>query len=388
MNGNGVTTGKYGNRDSGIEILKIIAMFLIVLNHCVMSITEASGVLPSADCIIDINSGSTVLSTIIISILRSTGCVGNDIFVACSAWFLIGSKGNGRRKALFLILETWIMSVIIFFVTLAFGCDLDRDSTLKQFFPVGNSNNWFVTCFILLMLIYPLLNKLIEWMSQKALLAATLVMIVLYSIFNFFRPWFFDYGPYFVSELVIWIMIYFIIAYIKLYMKDISASTGANIACLLIGLFGHAAVVVINNFAGLWIPMFAGRGLYYVYSGSPFILLLVVGALNLAKRGTFRCRFINYVSGLSLLTYIIHENYILRYNYRPWIFYYIYETFGYEHVILWLLLATLAIFVAALLISAAFKETIERLVRRLSDWLYGLLSRVYHKLESKLLKLH
>ena len=381
-------TGKYARRESGIELLKIIAIFLIVVNHVIQSLTEVSTALPNADYVINITSNTTSIQTLLIAILRSTGCIGNDIFVICSAWFLIDSRRCDKRKVSFLVCNVWTVSVLILLVTLALGCHPDRDTILKQLFPTSNGNNWFITCYILLFLIHPLLNKVIDSLDRRRLLSIACLMVFLYAIVNYFRPWFFDYAPFYMNDLIVWIMMYFALAYIKKYMPDFCGNTRANVIGLLIGIFGQAAMTVLSDVAGLKFGTLADRLLYFNYGGSPFIILLAICAFNLARKLTFRSSFINYISSLSLLIYIIHENYILRGYYRPWIFYYIYNNFGYRVVVLWVLAAAATIFVAAIIVSAIYNQTIERLVRPVSRRIYDLLAKIWNWLSGKLLKLH
>ncbi|MGI6071716.1 MAG: acyltransferase family protein [Lachnospiraceae bacterium] len=375
-------------RLSGVELLKITAILLIVLNHCIQSLTQVYPGLPSNDYVLDINSITTNPLNLLLAILRSAGCIGNDIFVACSAWFMVGRKKNDKRKVSFLIINTFTVSVLIFAITYILGCDLDRDATLLQFFPTSNGNNWFVTCYVLLLFLYPVLNRIIETMSQRALLGTTLLLTFLYSVVNYFRPWFFVGNPFYSMDLIVWITIYFLVAYMKLYLKDFSKNIRANIIMCIIGLLGQGLMITGLNLAGLKIDLLQGKLMYFNYGGSPFIIMLAMGSLNIALSLKFRSRFINYISGLSLLIYIIHENFIIRNVYRPWIFYFIHERFGYDYILLWLLAVTAAIFIAAVLLAALYNISLERLVRRFSDRLYLWGSKLYHKLADALLKLH
>ena len=377
----------FAARQSGIELLKIIAILLIVLNHMVQTLTETNGLMPDTSYVVDICSNTTNIQTLILAILRSSGCVGNDIFVICSAWFLLDSSRCDKRKVSFLICNVWTVSVLIFFITLALGCDLDRDSTLKQFFPIGNSNNWFITCYILFFLIHPLLNRLIRDMSQKALLSVAAAMAFLYAIVNYFRPWFFNYAPYFMNDLIVWIMMYFVLAYVKLYLTDFQKNTRANAIGLLIGILGQALMIVLTNEAGLRISMLANKLQYWNYGGSPFIIMTAICSFNLMRRIQWKSRLVNFISGLSLLIYVIHENYIIVYNYRPWIFDYIHKTFGYDHIVLWVILLVPAIFILAAIISALYSVTIERLVKIVSDKIYDFLFKIWERASAAFMKL-
>lgn len=382
------TSVRQSERESGIELLKIIAMLLIVLNHLIQSLTEVNLNMPFSDYVLDINSSTTNLANLLLAVLRISGCLGNDLFVVCSAWFFLNSKGSSKKKVVFLIIDIWAVSVLIFAVTYLCGCDLDRDETLKQFFPTANANNWFLTCYILFYLIHPFLNKIIYELKKQTMLITTLTLVLLYSLLNFFRPWFFNGNLFYMTDLIVWIMIYFVVAYMKLYAADAAASPMINVISLIIGLAGQALCTCAINLMGLKWDMFNGKLLYFNYGGSPFVILTALAALNLVRHMHFKNRFINYISGLSLLIYLIHENVIIAFQYRPYIFIYIYQHFGYSHILLWLFAVLIAYFIVSVIAAFIYRQTVERLVRPVSDKVYVWLKALYEKIEKGLMKIH
>lgn len=379
---------KRSKRISGIELLKIIAMALIVLNHMIQSLTEANPNMPQIGYALDINSSTTSIVNLLLAILRISGCLGNVIFVVCSAWFFLDSNTSSKKKVIFLVLDIWTISVMIFGITYLCGLDLDRDDSLKQFFPTANGNTWFLTCYILLYIMHPYLNKLIAAIKKQTMLLVTFTLVVLYSLVNFFRPWFFNGNLLYSTDLIVFVMIYFVVAYIKLYTKDASENTKVNVVSLIIGLTGQALCTCAINFMGLKWDMFDGKLLYFNYGGSPFVILTALAAFNLFRKIPFKSRFVNYISGLSLLIYLIHENIIIAWHYRPYIFIYIYEHFGYSHIMLWLFAATLCYFIAAIIVAFIYRQTIERLVRIVSDKAYQGLKALYTKVSNALMKIH
>ena len=85
-------------RKSGIELLKIIGMLLIVIYHvyCTVSGVHVS-VEGLTDYVIKIES-TTNFSNIILRILSTFGPLGNAIFFACSAWFLLDKETSNKKK--------------------------------------------------------------------------------------------------------------------------------------------------------------------------------------------------------------------------------------------------------------------------------------------------
>lgn len=71
------------DRRSGVELLKIIAIFLIVISHVTQSLENES--LQSG--IIHLGQATTDIQILILTLLRQAGALGNNIFFISSAWF-------------------------------------------------------------------------------------------------------------------------------------------------------------------------------------------------------------------------------------------------------------------------------------------------------------
>lgn len=95
----------------------------------------------------------------------------------------------------------------------------------------------------------------------------------------------------------------------------------------------------------------------------------------------------NWLSGLSLLIYIIHENILVRSYLRPYIFQRIYLRFGYGHIVLWVLLLAGFYFVCTAIAGAVYQSTLQKLLHRISDIVYPVLQRTCLRLESRLMSL-
>ena len=93
---------------------------------------------------------------------------------------------------------------------------------------------------------------------------------------------------------------------------------------------------------------------------------------NIARNIHFKNRLINYISSLSLLIYIIHENIILRTYFRPAMWNYVYEKFGYSHVIGWGFIIAFIIFIFGVLGSVIYTVTLKKLIGKESDILYSI----------------
>lgn len=371
-------------RNSCIELLKVFGIFLIVISHVIQTLHTQNAYVAENDYIINISRSTTDIQQFMLALLRYSGTLGNTIFFVCSAWFLLDSEKASKKKILQLLVDVWVVSIIILIVVYIIrDGNISKNLMIKQIFPTTFNNNWYITCYLLFYPLHPFLNWIIKKMEQKTLLKATLVLFFLYGCANYILP-----GLFFASSLVLWITIYFTIAYMKYYLTDLSNNMKSNILMLVIGLVGNLGIVCLTNFLGLHFGMFSNKLIRWCLFCSPFLLLVAISMLNIARNMRFDNRFVNYISSLSLLIYIIHENMLLRTFYRPVLWIYVHNQFGYEYILVWLFVLVIIVFAFGLIASIIYKHTIQKAVTTVCSWLYPVLQKIYRKIEKKILKLH
>ena len=210
-------------RNSSIELLKIFAIFLIIINHVIQSYI--------LDEKLTIASNNFIM--ILVVLMRTFGTFGNMIFFICSAWFLLDSDKINKRKWLNILIEIWVMSVIILLIfEIISGSTVNIKDIIKSLFPTTFGNNWYMTCYLLFWPITPILNKIIKNMNQKELLRTTICLFVPYILVGFIKN-----DLFFSSQLIIWLAIYFLIAYIKFYLKNFQKNIKANIFLIEGGVY-------------------------------------------------------------------------------------------------------------------------------------------------------
>lgn len=72
-------------RDSGIELLKIFAIFVIVLSHTVQTLISKNMDLSFNGYVIDVSNATMNIDAILLQIFIHFGVWGNSIFFICSA---------------------------------------------------------------------------------------------------------------------------------------------------------------------------------------------------------------------------------------------------------------------------------------------------------------
>ncbi len=369
-------------RNSSIELLKIIGILLIVISHVVQTLHESNIYIDYKDYIINLCLATKNIQYLILSMLQYSGTIGNTIFFVCSAYFLLDSKKSNKRKILQMLMDIWIISVIIFIpVYILRRGDIGIKMIIHQLFPTLFGNNWYMTCYLLFYSIYPFLNIIIEKVNKLTLFRITLIMLFLYFGINFLHT-----GYFYISDFILWIGIYFTIAYMKLYLVDISNNIKLNIIIVLIGFIINYTIIGVTNILGLHFSFFSDK-LFRWNRNNPFILMMVIGFFNIVRNINFKNNIINYLSKLSMLIYIIHENMLLRIYYRPMLWEYVYVNYGYRYILVWTFILVIIVFLFGLILSIIYKCTIQKLVIKIGDILYPKLKSRYYKIENLLLKL-
>lgn len=353
-------------RDSGIELLKIFAIFVIVINHTVQSLTNEAYNIPNNGFVIDISRATTNIQCILLQIFRHFGVLGNSVFFICSAWFLLKSKNWNKKKWLFMVIEIWVVSIVIFIITyIILHGNISIGIIISSLFPTTFGNNWYMTCYLLFYPIHPILNSIVNMMNQRQLFRSTLVMVFLYIFMNFINcSWFFS------SAIILWITIYFAIAYMQKYLMSFVDNIRENIILFIIGVIGFIGIILITDICGLYSQVLSDKVMRWVNNCNPFLLAMSIAMFNIARNIHFKNRFINYISKLSLLIYIIHENIILRTYFRPAMWNYVYKRFGYSDVIQWVFIISFIIFIFGILCSILYVLTLQRFVNKVSGKLY------------------
>lgn len=350
-------------RESGIELLKILAIFLIVLFHTTQSL--CSGTHLSSKYTINWNMATPHVQELVIHIFGNFAGLGNTIFFVCSAWFLCKSQKVNIQKILYMLADVWIISFIWLIVILSLGFNITKVQLIKELLPNTFSNNWYITAYIIFYLIHPALNLIINNLTRKQHKLIIFIGLCMY----FFIDWL-KYGMFFPSVLIDWLIIYFVVAYIRKY--NILTNKKVVKIWFCIGLLGMIGVDTIWNFICLNITSLEDKAIHWQSNThNPFVLLLSLSLFALAyyKKGWIS-NTINYISGLSLLIYIIHENQLFRDYLRPYFFIFIYKTVGYEKILIWLLLYAIGIFLCSLLLALLYKLLIQKLIYKVSDNLY------------------
>lgn len=143
-----------GERQANIELLRILAMFMILVIHANMIS------LPRPTHLDSITSPSPVITRYFI---ESLGIVGVNVFVMISGWFLIHTRAKSFLSFLFQVMVFW--GGIFLIMLILHKTSLSFHSISEAFF--FTKWDWFIKAYIVLMILAPVLNTFIENSTEK-----------------------------------------------------------------------------------------------------------------------------------------------------------------------------------------------------------------------------
>lgn len=363
------------SRLSGVELLKLIAMLLIVISHTGPYYGETY-----AESYVNLRLATTNVQNLFLIFFIYLGQIGNCIFLVCSAYFLLEQQAVKIKKVVYILADCLFFSLAFLLVFLLTGWEIPKMLILKQFFPTTFEFCWFVGCYLLLYIIHPALNLIIRNLSQKQLLMVDLAGLTLYSVLQMLVR-----DSFYYTRLVGFILIYFLMAYCKQYLKNTVRKKKLNLTILILSTVLLIGLILVTNILGLYTDTFCEKMLHYSIFVNPFIILIAFSAFHLCKEWNFRNNLVNLCASVTLYIYIIHENYLFASYARPAYFAYIYQTYSYEYVVLWALFFAVVCYVASLLLALIYQVTLQQPIHKfcnkLSEQLPKICDRVFEYLK-------
>lgn len=362
-------------RNAGIDLLKLVAMLLVVVFHCVQTL---GGLHPKLDvdqsAFLDANIATLDPLNIVLVFLWGLGALGNILFLLCSIWFLTSSKTTKYQKIFQLLLDTFFISILFLAGYLIGGSDLSFKEILGCLLPTCFANNWFVTCYLLLYLIHPLLNMALEHMSKRFSLHLSIILSTLYLVVCTVLP-----GKYFTNDLVIFVVIYIVVGSIQKWKVYALDKTSLNVVMIIGGLLGYTILILGSEFVGVRFGLFQDAQTRYASDGNIFLILIALGVFNLFRKMSFKSKPLAFLASHTLFIYLIHENILFRTYTRPLYYVWVYSTFGYSHVLGWMLLLAVCLYGGSMLISILYGQTLGRVTKAISGKLCRI--KVFRPLE-------
>lgn len=292
-------------RNSSIELLRILAMFMITIHHYFMYEN------------IELYSFG-VNKVLAETFFYSGGKIGVVIFFLISAWYLPveGSIRSSLRRIWMLEREVlfWSFSLLIFFLFLYKKITLNL--IVSSIFPVLTNLWWYITAYVVFLLFFPFFVRGLRVLGKKNHLILCCISLLLWSIGEGFFP-FFSLGMS-GGDFLSFVYIYILMSFYRWYMPLIKKETAWKIVAITYVVLLLQAV--IGGFVYKYTGDFARLQVYL--SGTEYKicpLLIGFGFFSLFIESEFHSTIINRVASSTLAVYLITA-YPLVHN-RLWSFF-------------------------------------------------------------------
>lgn len=166
---------------------------------------------------------------------------------------------------------------------------------------------------------------------------------------------------------------------------DLANNIRVNVIIAVFNAICFIGLIVLTEFVGLHAKFISDKMLHWVNNCNPFIVFMCIALFNIARNVNFTNKCINYLSSLSMLIYVIHENIILRNYFRPAIWEYVYLKFGYNYLISKVLILSIIIFLFGIFASVLYSFTIRKYVMKISRRLYDNIRNTYINKENQII---
>ena len=192
-------------RNIGLDLLRLLAMFMIVTLH----INNWGGLL-----------GNTTFQINFLSIyfIEAFSIVAVNCFILISGFFLI--KQNFRlNKLISIILEVFVYSLLCFIAALIVKTPMDIKMGIKGLFTISTGVHWFITCYIILYILFPFINKFFYSLSLKQKHIFAIILLFLFCVWGIVPN--INNQTVFSGYSVLWVMsLYYFGAYIRVVFVD------------------------------------------------------------------------------------------------------------------------------------------------------------------------
>ncbi len=157
---------KNKERNYSLDLLRIFSIILIIIFHVSYKSLDFSKL--------------TGLNQIIIGFFWHFGEIGVNLFMLITGYFLYKSEKNQKSKIIRLIYDIWLYYIfnIITLIFVKGGYTI----TYNALFPVSLGNFWYITSYIVILLLAPYLNKLIKNLNYSEHKKLLIIFFIVFSL--------------------------------------------------------------------------------------------------------------------------------------------------------------------------------------------------------------
>ena len=289
-------------REANIDLLRIVAIIMVITIHCF----GYSGMTT--------NPNINICNRLLVRFFDSFILCANVIFILISGYYLIDKKMN-LKKIFCLWGKTILYSVMYFMIFMALG---KKPPKYESLLPILSGQYWFISCYIVLYIISPIINKAFNKLTQNQIKYLLIILLILIGIIQIV----FDPAEILYGNLFGMILIYLIGGYIKKYItvegnKLVIKSILIAIIFSIIYIILHTLLMLSTDTIEL--KNFLGK-IYAKFRNFNNILLIFIGICIFMKfkkvniKSKKLSKILAFITPSVFSIYILHENINLRGN--------------------------------------------------------------------------
>ncbi len=278
-------------RESNIELLRIIAMWYILIHHLIVH-----AICPE----LVHGTGKLSCSYILYSFVEGFLYVAVDVFILVSGYF--GIKLRAKKiwslylQCAFYGLLTYLFGVMVGTVPLVPHTIITKSVLIFSHL----SSWWFVVCYLMLMIISPFLNFSMQKMSKKEYLFS----LILFAFLQLYLGWFWQKSAYDTNgySFINFIYVYLIGGYLRRFVsldklhQQRKISLMIYVLCaLLFGVCNILRLCIHIPFGNLW------------GYNNPIIILGAISLFLYIRTFAIRSNVINIIGGGVFAAYLITD---------------------------------------------------------------------------------
>lgn len=227
-------------------------------------------------------------------VLESICICGVNLFILITGYFSVPQDTIKIRKIVNLLMDVAFWGTVGFLIAYIIGWgDLDIRRYIKIILPYFWGNRWFVSAYIILLLLIPFINRCLWNIGRKEHRVLIIIFTLLFCFWPSFMPSPFldDYGYGFVH----FTYMYLIASYMRIHITQFPR----KITCLALFLFMSVVVCLITYFHLL------GTGWAY---NNLFVVLEAVALFLLFLQLELDSKFINILASCAFGVFLIHTD--------------------------------------------------------------------------------
>lgn len=289
-------------KNYGIELLRVIAMYFIVIHH----IIGQGGAMES------LSSNSPQFQ--IGSIFYVVSCCAVNIyalisgFVLCDKTFCLSRLTNLYFSIIFYTVSIYILLILLGYESLSIG------NVIRVVLPISSGHYWYLTSYFGLLLLMPFLNNALAIVQKRDIVVCS----ILGFIFVCFLPTILRTDPFHTNSglSTIWLCILYLVGG-WLRKSDIISKMKFEwlavlfVVMVLVTYFSKIFFLYIHDYYLIG----EGSGVMFFHYTSPTMVIMAMTLFCLVVKKTFTpllIKIIGTISPMTLSVYVIHENLMIR----------------------------------------------------------------------------